>query len=235
MPRVARLVCMFVALCSADFRLRPKAPHRERAIPTSLSLLSTISNFALFSRQYFTPPPDSINAMNCTTGFNHTLPAFGVGVGVAAFVTPTIHAGVFTSKCKYRKMTLAQKAAYKKDKRKALFQDYLRSVCGSWEALHRGLCFEYFTMEQRRRLRRTDSAEDLVHEEMGDGAYLDANTGRMSKRKMVDAATYKLYQVGLSFSVLVSLGSRDERRITLAEQQWAQITSFGSTRRYRTS
>lgn len=226
---------MFVALCSAAFRLRPKAPHREQADSTSFFLLTTIANCAPSPIQSFTPYLYTLKVMNYITGFTSTLPAYRVGVGAAAFVTPNFTTTVFTSMCKYRKMTPAQKKAYKKDKRKAVFEDYYRSVRDSWDALHRDVYFEHSTMEQRRRLRRADSAEDLVHEEMGDDGYLNGNTGRMSKRKMLDASTYKLYQVGLSFSVLVSLGSRDERRITLAEQQWAQITSFGSTRRYRTS
>lgn len=88
---------------------------------------------------------------------------------------------------KYPNMTSAQKATYKKDKRKATSQDYE-------DSLHPDLHLERITTQQRRRERR--SAEDLASDEMGDDAYVDADSGRMSKRKMLDiASSKKLYHV----------------------------------------
>ena len=109
--------------------------------------------------------------MYFTPAFTFSVPAARVGLGAAVFPTPPLKA-VFVSK--YRALTPTQKAAYKKDKRKAAAAPSRPDKD-----------FELVATKGRARSRR--SREDLARGDFVDDAHLNPFSGRLSKRKVLDA------------------------------------------------
>ena len=111
--------------------------------------------------------------MYFTPAFTFSVPAARVGLGAAVFPTPPLKAA-FVSK--YRSLTPAQKAAYKKDKRKAAAAT---SVPRPDEE------FELVAAKDRTRSRQ--SREHLARGDFVDDARVNPFSGRPSKRKVLDA------------------------------------------------
>ena len=108
--------------------------------------------------------------MYFTPAFTFSVPAARVGLGAAVFPTPPLKA-VFVSK--YRALTPTQKAAYKKDKRKA-----------AAAPSRPDLDFEVATAKGRARSRR--SRADLARGDFVDDSHVNPFSGRLSKRKVLD-------------------------------------------------
>ena len=109
--------------------------------------------------------------MYFTPAFTFSVPAARVGLGAAVFLTPPLKA-IFVSK--YRTLTPTQKAAYRKDKRKA-------AAAPSRPDKE----FELTAAKGRAHSRR--SRADLARGDFVDDAHVNPFSGRLSKRKVLDA------------------------------------------------